>query len=224
MSDSDKYKQHSDGVREALLQLEVEKKAVLKAGMATVSSAGGDFFPLDFLVLGAIKRYVSTAEAFRLMIESWNMICARTLLRMHIDTALRFSAAWLVADPHAFASAVLGGERIDRMKDREGQRLTDARLVQIRASDHPWLPKVYSNLSGYVHFSGSHIFDSISTMDDETHTMHFQIAEMDTKFPDSSWSELVYCFLETSSIFREYLRGYAVTKDLAKKERPGAAR
>ena len=92
-------------------------------------------YMMDFFAIGAIKRNVGTARAFRAMIESWNLVCARALLRMHIDTALRFSAAWLVQDPHSFASQLLGHERIDRMRDSNGRRMTDAYLVSVRSLD-----------------------------------------------------------------------------------------
>ena len=204
--------EHSERVRKALELFPAEQKAVIKSGAEVMRAAEGRLYPLDFLVLGAAKRYVSTAAAFRLMIENWNMICARTLLRMHIDTTLRFSAAWLVEDPHRFASEILGGERIDKMRDKKGSRLTDAYLVQLRSPDLPWLPEVYKNLSGYVHFSGSHIFDSITKLNDDERTAHFQIVETDTKFPERSWLELVDCFMETSAAFRGYLNGYAASK------------
>jgi hypothetical protein len=204
--------EHSQQVKSALAHLVAERKAVLRSGMDVIRAASGRMYQLDFLVLGAAKRYVSTGAAFQQMINSWNMICARTLLRMHIDTTLRFSAAWLVQDAHKFASEILGGEQINRLKDAKGERLTDAYLVQVRSADLPWLPEVYKNLSGYVHFSGSHIFDSIAELDENERTAHFQISESDTKFPERSWFELIECFLETSSAFRAYLDGYAKTK------------
>jgi hypothetical protein len=207
--------EHSQQVKSALAHLAVERKAVLRSGMEVIRAASGRMYQLDFLVLGAAKRYVSTGAAFQQMISSWNMICARTLLRMHIDTTLRFSAAWLVPDPHKFASEILGGEQINRLKDTKGERLTDAYLVQVRSADMPWLPEVYRNLSGYVHFSGSHIFDSIAKLDENERIAHFQIAESDTKFPERSWLELIECFLETSTAFRAYLDGYAKTKSAA---------
>src|SRR6266702_2099317 len=131
---------------------------MLKLGMSVFGSAGAPMFPFDLLSFGAVKRNIGTARAFQMMIESWNMVCARSLLRIHIDTSLRFSAAWLVDEPHEFAMRVLKGERIDKMKDKDGRRLTDAHLVSVHAAEHPWLLDVYKSLSGYVHFSGSHIY------------------------------------------------------------------
>ena len=38
------------------------------------------------------------------------------------------------------------------------------------------MPAAYKNLSGYDHFSASHIFDSVATLDDSTRTIHFQLS------------------------------------------------
>ena len=180
--------------------------------MKVLGSSGSNMYTLDFLVMGTVKRYLSTASAFQLLIETWNLVCARSLLRMHIDTGLRFSAAWLVKDPHAFASAVLGGARIDQIRDINGKRLSDAHLVQVRSAEYPWLPAVYKSLSGYVHFSGAHIFDSIATMDEETRTLHFTLSETDEKFPEFSRLEVTECLIEATKLLGRYLLGYAATK------------
>jgi hypothetical protein len=71
----------------------------------------GNMYPFDLFSLGTLKRYFSTAHGFRLMVETRNMACSRSLLRIHIDTGLRFSAGWLVERPHEFATAVMRGGR-----------------------------------------------------------------------------------------------------------------
>jgi len=180
--------------------------------MRVMGGAGANIYTLDFMAFGSVKRYLSTTTAFRLMIETWNMVCARALLRTHIDTALRFSAAWLVEDPHAFASKVLGGEQINRFTDKDGNRLSDAHLVKVRSREYPWLPAVYKNLSAYIHSSASHIFDSVVTLDDSTRTVNFQLSDMDTKFPEFSWIELVECFREATKMLGQYLAGYGAAK------------
>lgn len=180
--------------------------------MRGLGYAGADMYTLDFLVIGAVKRYLNNSAAFCLMIETRNMSCARALLRMHIDTALRFSAAWLVDDPQAFASKVLGGERIDKLKDKNGGKLSDAHLVKVHTMTYPWLPEVYKNLSSYVHFSASQIFDSVATLDENSRTVHFQISNKDVKFPEASWVELLQCFIEMAGMLEKYIEGYVVTK------------
>lgn len=198
-----------------LEQLEGDRKAMLKLGVAMTGGSNAFMFPLDLITFGAVKRNLSLTAAMRLLVESWNLVCARSILRLHIDTSLRYSAAWLVDKPHDFATKILGGERIDKLKDRDGKRLTDARIVEVRSLDYPWLPDVYANLSGYVHFSGSHVFDSIASMNSETRTFSFEITDTDMNFPEASWIEVLECFRHATEILAQYLHGYEITKSLS---------
>jgi hypothetical protein len=201
-----------------LEQLDGDRRAMLKLWLEMSGGKDAPIFPLDFVAFGAVKRNLSLASAIRGMVESWNMVCARALLRLHIDTSLRFAAAWMVDDPHNFASKILKGERIDLMKDRDGKKLTDTYLVKTYAADYPWLPAVYSHLSGYVHFSGSHIYDSIVRLDDDTQSIHFEITDTDLKFPESSWIEILDCFRDATKMLAKFLHGYMITKQMSPSE------
>ncbi len=214
---------HTDRVQSLLQHVEADRQAVIKLWAEVLGPSGTPFFPLDLMALGAVKRSISTAQAFHMMITSWNMVCARSLLRIHIDTSLRFSAAWLVEKPHEFAMEVLKGERIDKMKGKDGKRLTDTYLTEVRAVDYPWLPAVYKNLSGYVHFSGSHIYDSMEKIEDDG-VLSFSISEADLKFPEFSWMEIIKCFCETTDMLATYLKWYAFTKQLSPSELEEARR
>lgn len=152
------------------------------------------------------------------MIQNWNMLGARSLLRVHIDTAIRFSAAWQVNDPHEFAIEVMKGTRIDKLVDTSGKRLTDAHLVSIHAVEHPWLPKVYEVLSGYVHFSGSHIYDSITEVAESDGKFTVDLSTSDYKYPVSSWLEVLECSRESTALLAKYLHGYIEAKGLKSAE------
>ena len=205
--------QNGRSVRALLSAVNDDQKALVKLGHSVLGESGAPFFPMDLLALGALKRSVSTAAAMVMMVEACNMVCARTLLRTHIDTSLRFSAAWMVEKPHEFATEVLRGERIDRMKGRDGKKLTDAHLVATWSGEHPWLPEVYANLSGYVHFSGSHIINSVSTLEDDGR-IQFAVTAEDLNVPDASWIEVLECFREATEMLAKYLHGYLVTKSM----------
>ena len=114
------------------------------------------------------------------------------------------------------ATLVVAG-RIDKLKTRTGARLTDSLLVQLHKDKHPWLPAVYEHLSGYVHFSGSHISDSIEVLGEEEgdRTIQFLISDQDLKFPEFSWTEILKCFREATSILGTYLQGWGATKKLS---------
>lgn len=205
---------HSARVLELLESVATDRTAMLKLAKAVFGAPGAPMYPLDFLAFGAVKRNISTARAFRMLVESWNMVCARSLLRIHIDTTLRFSAAWLVNDPHDFAMRVLRGERIDKLTDKDGERLRDAYLVETRSRECPWLPDVYKNLSGYVHFSAQHIHASVESVGVADGTIGFVITDQDLNFPESSWIEMLDCFREATALLGKYLHGYALTKRL----------
>lgn len=208
-------REHGENVQSLLALLEQDRDAMLLTGKRLFGSPNAPMFGLDLLAYGAIKRNLSTTTAISQMVSSWNIVSARALLRVHIDTALRFSAAWLVEQPHDFALKVIGGHRIDKLKDQAGAKLTDAHLIAIRASEYPWLPKVYESLSGYIHFSGSHVLDSVAGLCDEDMSISFEVASTDYKFPEFSWSEILECTHEATGMLTKYLDGYIFTKRLS---------
>lgn len=179
---------HTQPIQTALLRLDDDRQALLTAWEAMIGRSDAPFFPLDLLASGAVKRSVSASAAIKMLVESWNMVSARSLLRTHFDTTLRFSAAWIVENPHEFATLAISGRPINKLKDRDGKALTDARLVELRSRDWPWLPKVYDNLCGYVHFSATHLLDAVESVDDDGQ-INMLISETDAGFQSrTSWN------------------------------------
>ena len=192
--------------------LEARRKKLLKLGKAMMEAYEGAMYPVDMLAIGMLKRTISAIAGFKLLVKSLNMVCARTILRIQIDSALRFFSVFLVKNPHTYSLKVLKGEQINRMKDSNGKHMRDAYLVKKLSKEYPWLLTVYSNLSGYIHFSDSHIFSSIEEVDSSNHSIKFAIQETDTKFTEFSWLEVIDCFNETIDIFIKYLEGWIFTK------------
>jgi hypothetical protein len=213
MANKPENNKHGQSVLKSLEELENRRNRLLKLTKEMISAFEGKMYGVDIFAIGAVKRAISTAAGFRLLVESWNMICARALLRMQIDTALRFSSVFLVKKPHDFVLEVLKGRQINKLKDKDGNKMTDAYLVSKLATGYSWLPVVYKNLSGYVHLSEHHLFDSIEHINDESRTVSWAITEEDTKFPDFSWTEVVACFNESTDIFIKYLNGWIFTKE-----------
>ena len=212
MANKPESDKHGRSVLKSLEELANRRNRFIKLTEEMISAYKGTMYPVDIFVIGAVKRAISTAAGFRLLVESWNMICARALLRMQIDTALRFSSVFLVKKPHDFVIRVLKGQQINKLKDKDGNKMTDAYLVSKLAPEYSWLPVVYKNLSGYVHFSEHHLIDSIEHINDESRTVSWAITEEDRKFPEFSWAEVVACFNESSDIFMKYLKGWIFTK------------
>jgi hypothetical protein len=212
MANKPENNKHGQNVLKSLEELENRRNKLLKLTEEMLSAYKGAMYPVDIFAIGAVKRAISTAAGFRLLVESWNMICARAMLRMQIDTALRFSSIFLVKKPHDFVVEILKGQQINKTKDKDGNKMTDAYLVSKLAPEYSWLPVVYKNLSGYVHLSEHHLFDSIEHIDDESGSVLWAITETDMRFPDKSWTEVIACFNESTDIFMKYLEGWIFTK------------
>jgi hypothetical protein len=85
--------------------------------------------------------------------------------------------------------------------------------VELRSRDWSWLPEAYENLCGYVHFSATHLRDTVEAVDEEG-CVDLLISDADTDFPESSWLELIDCFREGTAMLARFLDGYAITKRL----------
>jgi hypothetical protein len=169
-------------VVDALQFLRAHRADLLEACKRMFDGVAAHMYTTDFFAIGAAKRTISLIDGFGSMVETWNLSCARALLRLQIDTALRFAAVTLVEKQDDFVKAVIRGERIDRIKDRTGQKLTDAYLVKRFAAKAPWLPEVYARTSGYVHLSGEHIHSSVKELDDVSRVISWGIGSIDESF------------------------------------------
>jgi hypothetical protein len=202
----------SSKVLKALDELEKQQKNLIKLFKAMSTASGGKIYPFDLLAIGAIKRALSTAAGFKMLVKARNILCSRALLRMQIDTAIRFYSAFIVEDVHGYSMKVLSGTQIDHLKDKCGERMTDAYLVEKLTPEYPWLQTVYKNLSGYIHLSADHYFSTIREIRDAGRTIFFELSKQDMKFPEGSWLEMTECFKEATDIFVKYLEGWIFTK------------
>jgi len=200
----------------SLSNLSNTEKELLKLGKGVFTADSGNMFPVDFLALGAMKRTAGNTEGFITLVKAKNMSSARSLLRIQIDTFIRFHSVWLVESPHDFASEVIAGKHIRNIKDKSGHKMADWYLVEKLVPEYPWLKDVYNKLCGYIHFSEKHIFNAVQKTNDEERTITFHIGKEDEQYPESSWIEVVDCFTESVNIFFYYLESWIETKNSKK--------
>jgi hypothetical protein len=125
-----------------------------------IEANDGNVWSADLWFNAAFKRSIQVLDGFSEMVRRRNISCAGALLRVQIDTALRLFACSLM-DANEYVAAALKGEKLDKLKDRNGQNLRDkyviGQLIQVRP-DLAWLERVYDRTSGFVHMSGIHLF------------------------------------------------------------------
>lgn len=120
-------------VEERIALLEELYEPQLKFGHDLMAADDGNFYPLDLLAFAAIKRSMSLQSAMLSLIRDNNYFSAASLLRLQIDSCMRFYAVFLVDDPHDLATMVLSGEKISNIKDRNGNKMRDAFIDSTKA-------------------------------------------------------------------------------------------
>lgn len=194
-----------------LVKIDNQRDRHLKLGKTMLEADGCKLFPLDFLAVASLNRSLSNSSAFTQLVRARNYLVAASLVRLQLDTFLRFFASYLVSDPHEFAKSVLAGTDVRKLKDRSGAPMTDRHLVNSVASEFPWAPSVYNSTSGFIHLSDKHIFSAIqSVQDDGTLSMH--VGSDPSRFPNELWVEMAEGFVAATEALFRYLEGWAFTK------------
>ena len=193
-----------------IAELESKEKQLMEVAVRLNS---GIFYPLDFLSNAVINRSLKLIFGFTTLIKDENFIAASHLVRCHLDNIIRFSASWLVADPHDFAVKVIDGAQIDSIKDKKGHLMKDWYLRNLLNEEYPWITNVYKQSSGYIHFSTKHIFSSIDTVDSDKRTMQFSFSKKDGNIEPDIKIEAVQCMSEITDILLDYLTGWHFTKE-----------
>ena len=134
-----------------------------------------------------------------------NYVCAAPLVRLQLDNVLRFSALWLVSDSQDFVTKVLEGKQINKLRDRDGQRMTDRNLVDKMKARHPGVEQVYDDTCGYVHLSDAHLFHTFSMTGERS--MHMEIGG-DFGVTDANRKDAVVTMDGVTRLLLSLMRGY----------------
>lgn len=217
---------HSKSLVEALDRLSQMDDAHLELGAEMLRAHGGALYGMDLLAVGALNRSKAQISGFRTMLEARNMICAGALLRLQLDTALRFFASFIVDEPHTFALDILAGKQVRDLHSHDGKRMTDAYLVRRLGATHEWVPRVYERTSGYVHLSSNHLMSAIFPNEDAKGKVErrftMKVSDEDKPLPEEIYIEAADAFCAATDILLKYVHGWAFTKanpHLAARER-----
>jgi hypothetical protein len=172
---------------------------------------GGNLFAMDILASAVLNRSLSLCAGFGRLVREQNYLCAASLVRLRLDSCLRFFAGYLVEDCHTFATSVLKGIPVRKMNDRLGKNMTDRYLVDTLGKQYPWMPTVYEATSGFIHLSEKHIFSIVKTVEDRG-KVSFTLSGSGESVPLPLWREMADGFLAATNAQFEYLEGWVFTK------------
>ncbi|WP_298869381.1 hypothetical protein [uncultured Gimesia sp.] len=212
---------HSDAVITALANLKAVEADILNTGLELMQSADGYMYVFDQFVIATLNRAVAISSAFHSLVEARNMVSAGALLRVHLDTALRHFASHLVEDWDAFAEAEIRGDKINRMVDRDGTKLTDFHLSKEFEKQVPGTRNLYERACGYVHFSEVHTTSVLNGVDRENHIVGIKISAVDRELPDSYYIDACNTFAFISQTLIDLIQSwidYKVKNDTTRVE------
>jgi hypothetical protein len=147
-----------------------------------------------FYLFGIARRALALSAAFRRMIDDRNSLVASAIIRMQLDTVLRLYALFWVENSEEFATKVFNGAQINKLRAKDGQLLTDKYLKDRLTAKNEWMPAVYAETSGYIHFSHRHMKAALKMLDRETGNAQLQIGAKDAEKPLSYYGELLRAF------------------------------
>jgi hypothetical protein len=209
----------SPSVLEALDSINNLQSEIQQVAVRMMAAADGALYTIDIVAIAALNRSYALTAAFGLLIERRNLVSAAGILRMQLDNALRFSALWHVPNADEAARQILRGVRVKNLKDRSGQRLTDAHLQELAKEDQElakedkdWVPEVYEKASGYIHLSTAHVASAIAPGEVDPDQFHFKVSAEDERVPDQTWLEAMAAFQASTDLFLQLIERWTEQK------------
>lgn len=189
----------------------------LKLAHKNLTLDNKNFYSIDWLFFAAVNRSISNIAGFIEMVKNDNFLLMNSIVRFQLDTVMRFCAIYLATDSTDLVNRILSGERIDKIKDKNGKKMTDRYLCeQLSKKDNGfhWI-NVYEHGSGFIHLCKTHF---LSFIDDQS------------KFPDGTYKitlgkhggnavpqetklESIDCMYHLSTLLYKFLHEWVKEKD-----------
>ena len=177
----------------------IAMKKELLGGFQEICQPKSPLYLLHFIAAGIIERTLSNIHAFDLLIENKNFLCAASVLRLQIDTAMRGNAFNLVGDPNKLAHHISKGGRFSNQRDMSGAEMRDVYLRKQLNRKYPWINDVYEQTSGAVHLSNRHLFAAIGAADGDEKEITMEITGLANR-PEEEFCEIYAAFAESVEI------------------------
>lgn len=139
-------------------------------------------FFISFFVASVVNRALSINRGFQLLTKDNNYLCAIPLMRMQIDNCIRFWGLELVNSQNDYIKNWSKGEKISRLKDKNGNKLSDKLLVEELDKRYAHVKGIYDQACNFVHLSNQNLFNTVK-LKPNTRTLYGGITGFD-KIPD----------------------------------------
>lgn len=171
---------------------------------------------VDLGFVSLLNRSLQLTDGFISMIKIRNLTCAGALLRLQLDNCMRLYALYIAEDRNIFVKNLMNGEKIDRLKDKDGKQMKDYYLKQELTKLDTQFSKVYENSSGYIHFSGKAFYQSVSASDNKT--INFQVSHDLPEKLNPILLECVHAYIYYLKFFYRLIQGAIDAKEIFESE------
>lgn len=128
---------------------------------------GESLFNTDLYFCALLNKSIQLTDGFVELIKKRNLTSAGIILRSSMDNCLRLYAMFIANNPDEVVDCLMSGGRIDKLKDKDGNKLRDSYLKNKLGEYDNRFVLVYNNASGYVHFSEKGFYQSVSALEGE---------------------------------------------------------
>lgn len=152
--------ERSPNLQPLFQRMEKQKCAALALVKESLEYTNNDVYIIQLLMFAALNRTINILDAISDAIMKWNIIAAGSLLRNLLDTLAVL--VFLSKQPNLNLTEVIDtlfkNGRLMKRKGMRLMRIPDADVIKCVNEVYPWAKQVYDETSGFVHFSGKHLF------------------------------------------------------------------
>lgn len=171
------------------------------------SLIGESLFKTDLYFCALINKSIQLTDGFVELINKRNLTSAGIILRSSMDNCLRLYAMFIANNPDEVVDCLMSGGRLDKLKDKEGNKLRDSYLKDKLGEYDNRFVQVYNNASGYVYFSEKGFYQSVSALDGE-YEIGIQVSHAIPEKANDYILECVQAYLFVLELF------YSMFKDI----------
>ena len=206
----------SKAVSKGIEHLKNSHQIHLEVMVKIVEADDRRMFSQDLIVQAVLQCSFALIDGFTSMVKQRNVLCANALLRLQVDSVMRLYACWLVNDSRPLLVALLDGRPFSRLKSGDGKALTDKYLKSEVSKLYPWISRVYDKTSGFIHLSMPHMFATVASIDEGSHTMGMAIGSPQGRpWSQEEMLESVDAFTEATKSLLHLAASWLVTKEQA---------
>jgi hypothetical protein len=191
------------------------KETIIESGKTIFKLSNGNLFPCHILFISTLNRVIEIIDGFMTLAEAKNYSCCMILTRIQLDNILRFYGVLKTENPHITANEMYNGTQLNKLKDKDGNKLTDGYLVDSLSKSNEWVKHVYKLTSGYVHLSNHHIYNLLdkSELQNDGFRSIF-VGSVSDHIEEKQWIELLNGFKVITKGFLEVYREWEIISKL----------